>query len=153
LLAYGDFYPRQEQLVADLKRAIKVDRLTSKRPGKYDDEELQAMAIEKAIQLLGDQREKAIRVATKARKTGNLPFPQVFQPSNSSEAFWMNEFEHGWWPKFSSSDLTKRLSVLTMEGVPEKVRQYLRGFYQQWEAQKRTGKEIPVGHAEPTELR
>src|SRR5262249_44790663 len=56
LLTYGDFYPRQEQLVADLKRAIKVERLTSKRPGKYDSEELQAMAIEKATQLLVDQR-------------------------------------------------------------------------------------------------
>src|SRR5262249_54756633 len=62
-------------------------------------------------------------------------------------------FENGWWPKFSRNDLTKSLSVLTMEGVPEKVRQYLRGFYQQWEAQKRTGEEIPVGHADRTDLR
>jgi hypothetical protein len=153
LLAFGDLYPKQEQLVADVKRAIKVERLTSKRPQKYDDEELQVIAIEKALQLLADQRNKAGQVATAARQTGKLPFQQFFQPHNVTEAFWMSEFKQGWWPKFTEGTLTNHLSVLNMEAAPEKVRQHLRDFWKKWEAQKRTGEEVPLDDVDQTVLR
>lgn len=152
LLAFGDHYPKQQRLVGEINKALKVERLGSKRPKKYDRTELQKIAMVKALELLKEEQQRAFLSASNEAAGGRLPFPRIVKARNVTEKFWLRRIEE-WWPKFAQIDLTKRLAVLDLDAAPRKVRQHLRDFWEKWGAQKRTGEEVSLDDVDQTILR
>lgn len=138
---------------ANFKRllaAARVERIKSRRPSKEDPQDLQQEALMGVAKWLANERKTVTTVRqTVGRGIPALP-PEVGFPVNDKPP-WDAFLPYRFW-KSLGYVLVKYLPLL--EGKPDQaVSQAKKNHWEKWEAQKRTGEDVPLEEAEKTTLR
>jgi hypothetical protein len=129
----------------ELLAALKVDRITSFRPGKESDEDLQGVALEAAVRQLERFRDD-IRERIFPEQV-NLPHIPVLDPaSREQQAVRWN------WKDLRAKELKETIvSLLPLfrgEELAAKVHSAIKEHFRKWGASKRRGVEVPLSEDE-----
>jgi len=129
-----------------LQRLLKIDKITSYRPSKYDDKDIQQDAWVKTLQLYKGQGNAALRQHRGRIRPISPPQIRLHQPERE---FWDKVVLRAWSNNLKRY-IEKVLPILdhSTEKIPEQTRQALRTAFKKWEAEKRTGKDVPLRAAD-----